>query len=93
MMNAGCCRQGTLSVFWKYIGDFWYHSSMCWSGTSSNSSLRGNYRVCHNGAANNGAAGSYPSSSFVGNRSGYDETKLWAHGNNSAPYQERIFIR
>jgi LruC domain-containing protein len=80
-------------VFWKYIGDFWYHSSMCWSGSSGSTQYRGNYGVCQNGAANNGAAGTYNSSSAFGNRSGYDETKLWGHPNTGATYQERLWLR
>lgn len=83
----------TTDVFWKYIGDYWYHSSMCWSGSSFSTQYRGNYGLCHNGAANNGSAGSYSSSSFVGDRVGYQETKLWAHPNEAAAYQERIFVR
>jgi hypothetical protein len=60
----------TTDVYWKYIGDYWYHSSMCWSGSSGSTAYRGNYGVCPNGAADQGLAGSYPSSGAFGNRSG-----------------------
>lgn len=76
--NSNC---DTSDVFWKYIGDFWYHSSQCFSGSSYRTDHRGNYGVCHNGAYDGGNASAYSSSSAFGNRSGYEETKLWAHGN------------
>lgn len=90
-INGANCD--SVSVYWKYIGDYWFHSAMCWSGSSSNSVYRGNYGLCHDGAGDLGGAATYPASSLYGNRSGYDETKLWAHPNNAAAYQERIFVR
>jgi LruC domain-containing protein len=81
-------RCDTSTVYFKYTGDSWYHSSVCtaanWAGSTQ---YRGNYGLCHD--AWTGASSSY----FTGNRVGYDETKLWAHPNNAAAYQERIFIR
>lgn len=76
------------SVYFKYSGDSWYHSSVCtrsnWAGSYA---YRGNYGLCHDGWT--GASSSY----FTGDRVGYSETKLWAHPNGAAPYQERIFYR
>jgi hypothetical protein len=74
-------------VYWVYTGDSWYHSSLCDGGFANDTSHSGNYGLCHNGLGN------YPSSSFVGDRSQYSETKLWAHPNIAGNYQERIFYR
>ena len=82
----------TTDVYWKYIGDFWYHSSQCFNGSSFNALYRGNYGICHDGASN-ANSNTYNSSSFVGDRSEYQETKLWAHPNGAAAYQERIWVR
>jgi hypothetical protein len=90
-INGASCD--VTSVFFRYIGDYWYHSSMCLSSSSFDATYRGNYGLCNNGVAYNGSAGSYPSSSGYGNRSEYQETKLWAHPNVAAAYQERIFVR
>ena len=76
------------NVWFKYSGDSWYHSSYCSPSNWANSlSYRGNYGLCHDGWT--GASSSY----FTGNRNGYNETKLWAHSNGGAAYQERIFYR
>jgi len=80
-------------VFWKYIGDYWFHSAQCFSGSSGSAGYRGNYGVCHNDAYNNGSASTYPVSSFTGDRSAYDESKLWGINTPSKDYQERIWFR
>ncbi len=90
-INGAACDMS--QVFFRYIGDYWYHSSQCLSSSSFDATYRGNYGLCHNGIAYNGSAGSYPSSSGYGNRNVYDETKLWAHPNVAAAFQERIFVR
>lgn len=81
-------RCDSSGVYFKYSGDSWYHSSVCtasnWAGSYS---YRGNYGLCHD--AWTGASSSY----FTGDRVGYQETKLWAHPNVAAAYQERIFYR
>jgi hypothetical protein len=87
-INGANCDSS--DVYWKYIGDFWYHSSMCYSSSSGNNAYRGNYGLCHNGVS---GSGDYPSSSGYGNRQQYDETKLWAYPGGGAPYQERILVR
>lgn len=75
-------------VYFKHAGDSWYHSSLCRaSNWANNYTYRGNYGLCHD--AWTGASSSY----FTGNRVGYNETKLWAHPNGAAAYQERIFYR
>lgn len=76
------------NVYWVYTGTSWYHSSDCANGFANDLSYRGNYGLCHDGVS-----AAYNSSSFVGNRSQYQETKLWSHPNEAAPYQERIFYR
>jgi hypothetical protein len=81
-------------VIWKYIGDYWFHSGSCSSSTSGNATYRGNYGICHNGATNGGSASGNWASAFAGNRSTYDETKLWGYPNYvGVNYQERIFFR
>ncbi|PKN54021.1 MAG: hypothetical protein CVU56_28765 [Deltaproteobacteria bacterium HGW-Deltaproteobacteria-14] len=80
-------------VFWKYIGDYWFHSAQCFSGSSSDATYRGNYGVCHDDAYNAGSAGTYPVSSFTGDRSAYDESKLWGIDTPSRNYQERVWFR
>jgi hypothetical protein len=77
------------SVFWRYIGDFWYASSMCSGEADSRPDYSGNYGLCHNGVL----ATIYSSSNLRGDRGGYDETKLWAHPNGAAAHQERIWYR
>lgn len=79
-------------VYWKYIGDFWFHSADCNSASSQSSQYRGNYGLCHNGASNNGINSTYSASSLFGNRTAYDETKLWA-GTSAVSYQERIWYK
>lgn len=79
-------------VYWKYIGDFWFHNADCNSSSSQSSQYRGNYGLCHNGASNNGINTTYSASSLFGNRTGYDETKLWA-GTGAVSYQERIWYK
>jgi hypothetical protein len=91
---SGVCSFSTstcdsTNVFWRYIGDFWYASAMCNNATDPGAEYSGNYGLCHNGV--NGTA--YSSSTFAGNRGGYDENKLWAHPNVAATYQERIWYR
>ncbi|MFN3198294.1 MAG: fibrinogen-like YCDxxxxGGGW domain-containing protein [Bradymonadia bacterium] len=82
------------NVYWKYIGDYWFHSSECHSGSSGSTSYRGNYGLCHNGASNNGAGANYYSNTFNGNREHYQETKLWGYNSHgSDDYQERLFVR
>jgi hypothetical protein len=90
-INGAACDM--TSVFFRYIGDYWYHSSQCYSSSSFDATYRGNYGLCHNGVQQSGSAGAYPSSSAYGNRNIYDETKLWAHPNVAASYQERIYVR
>ncbi len=83
---AGQCDSS--SVYFKYSGDSWYHSSVCRSGNwAGSTAYRGNYGLCHD--AWTGASSSY----FTGNRVGYNETKLWGHNNGAVAYQERIFYR
>ena len=74
------------NVFFVWVGDGWYNSSLCNGGQNRGTAFRGNYGYCHNGL------GRYASSSLFGNRSGYDETKLWGLG-NSKVFQERIWAR
>ncbi|TNF23548.1 MAG: hypothetical protein EP329_27320 [Deltaproteobacteria bacterium] len=83
----------TSNVFWKYIGDYWFHSAMCFSGSSGSATYRGNYGVCHDDAYNAGSAATYPVSSFTGDRSAYEESKLWGINTGSLNYQERIWFR
>ncbi|MBN2800760.1 MAG: hypothetical protein JXX28_16585, partial [Deltaproteobacteria bacterium] len=80
-------------VFWKYIGDYWFHSAQCFSGSSSDTSHRGNYGICHNDAYNGGNASAYPTDSFNGDRNEYSQAKLWNHVNTAAAYQERMYFR
>jgi len=83
-INGNNCD--TSGVLWKYSGDQWYGSSMCNSYASGDTTYRGNYGLCYNGA------GSYSSSSLYGDRNGYDETKLWLHPYANT-WQERILVR
>ena len=85
-INGGSCD--TSSVYWVYAGNSWYHSSYCYDGYANDPTYGGNYGYCHNGLS-----GSYPSSSLYGDRSEYNETKLWAHPSSSASYMERVFVR
>jgi hypothetical protein len=92
LLTRACNLQGTVcdstDVYWKYIGDFWYHSSLCGQVSSGSAQYRGNYGLCTSGVIN-----SYNSSDGFGNRSGYEETKLWAHPNGAASYQEQLWYR
>ncbi|MCA9581662.1 MAG: hypothetical protein KC416_07685 [Myxococcales bacterium] len=81
------------NVYWKYIGDYWYHSSKCLSGSSGSTSYRGNYGLCDDGASNMGDNPEYDSSRLFGNRAGYAETKLWGLPGTGQQYQERVFAR
>lgn len=57
--NTNC---DATDVFWKYVGEFWYHSSQCFSSSSGDPTYHGNYGVCQNGAYDGGNASAYPSS-------------------------------
>jgi len=91
-MSRVCTLDGTRcdssGVYFKYSGDSWYHSSYCTRANwAASYAYRGNYGLCHDGWT--GVSSSY----FAGNRVGYNETKLWAHPNGAAAYQERVFYR
>lgn len=78
----------TTNVYFIWVGDGWYNSSLCSGGQNTSTQYRGNYGYCHNGL------GSYKSNSLFGNRSAYHETKLWKYKNASGDsYQERIWVR
>ncbi len=75
-------------TYWKYIGNSWFHSARCKAGNSANNPwFKGNYGYCHNGWNNTNV------NSLFGNRSAYNETKLYKHGSASKAYAERVFIR
>ena len=89
---SGSCDSSL--VYWKYIGDYWFHNSSCASSSSGDSEYRGNYGLCHNGASTSGNREGDWTSSFAGNREQYEETKLWGYPSyTSHQYQERIFYR
>ena len=82
--DANC---DTANVYFLWAGNGWWGSARCSSGFSTGSYL-GNYGYCHNGVG-----ASYDSNGLFGNRSGYNETKLWNHNNGARAYQERIWAR
>jgi len=82
---SGLCD--TTTVRWRYIGDMWFASAYCNAATDPRYDYRGNYGLCHNGAT------AVLASSFTGDRSGYDETKLWGVPTSVGDYQERIWYR
>jgi len=82
--GANCDSSG---VTWKYMGDNWFPNAVCNAGDSGSSAYRGNYGLCPDGQNGDYASGRY------GDRSEYNETKLWGHGNGAAPYQERVLVR
>lgn len=89
---AGVCNLtrtscDTSGVVWKYVGSGWFGSTWC-NSAQSTGSYGGNYGYCHDGTGSQ-----YNSNSFVGDRSGYDETKLWDNQNGASAYQERIWVR
>jgi hypothetical protein len=79
-------------VFWKYVGRSWFHNASCFSGFGDGSSDKGNYGLCHNGAAANGNQSNAFANSLYGDRSEYAETKWWSN-NRSETWQERIYVR
>jgi len=82
--NTNC---DSSEVYLKYVGDGWFGSAACNSGYSTGSYL-GNYGYCQNGVST-----LYTSNGLFGNRTGYSETKLWAHNNGADNYMERVFVR
>jgi hypothetical protein len=82
--DANC---DTTNVYYLWAGNGWWGSAKCNSGFSTGQYL-GNHGYCHDGVSNN-----YDSNGLFGNRSGYNETKLWNHNNGAKAYQERIWAR
>ncbi|PID99033.1 hypothetical protein CSA80_02865 [Candidatus Saccharibacteria bacterium] len=83
--NANCDNS---DVYWKYIGNSWFHSSLCHAGNAAgNVAYHGNYGYCHNGWTGSGA------NALFGNRTGYNETKLYDHAGGSRHYAERFYIK
>ncbi|TNF32177.1 MAG: hypothetical protein EP329_11045 [Deltaproteobacteria bacterium] len=79
----------TTSVVWLYVGDSWFANSTCNGSIDARFDYRGNYALCPNGTAT-----AYASNGFTGDRSAYDETKLWGYTTAlSDSYQERIWYR
>lgn len=87
--NSDC---DSTNVYWKYIGDFWFHYDDCNSSSSLSTQYRGNYGLCHDGASNNGNNNTYSASSLFGNRTAYDEIKLWG-GTGATSNQEKIWYK
>ena len=83
-LDRGTCD--TTDVYWKYLGTGYYGSSFC-DGGQDNAHYGGNYGVCHNGVSS-----TYESGSFTGNRTAYDETKLWDL-TNGQEWNERLWMR
>lgn len=82
--NAACDSTG---VEFIWTGDGYFSGASCSAGYSApGGTYYGNYGYCHNGAV--GLA-----NSLYGNRTGYNETKLWGHPSGGGSYYERIFIR
>jgi hypothetical protein len=77
----------TTDVHFLWAGNGWWSSTNCNQGFSTNPHL-GNYGYCHNGIAT-----SYTSNSLFGDRTGYNEAKLWNHSNGAQNFQERIWVR
>ncbi len=76
------------NVVFMWIGNRWFNSAKCNGGISGASTHPGNYGYCHNGTAT-----SYNANSLFGDRSGYQETKLWSYSGGSQNYQERIWVK
>ncbi len=86
-INGSNCD--STDVYWKYIGNSWFHSARCQAGNAaSNPTYGGNYGYCHNGLA-----GGYSANTLYGNRGGYSEAKLYGHSDSSRLHSERVFIR
>jgi hypothetical protein len=74
-------------IYFLWVGNGWWSSTRC-NASFSTGAHQGNYGYCHNGIST-----SYNSNSLFGNRTGYDEAKLWNHSNGAQNYQERIWLR
>lgn len=77
----------TTDVFFKWVGDRFFAGALCQNGYYNGlPTLVGNYGYCHNGLSGN-------ANSLFGDRSEYNETKLWSHTSGASSYQEKIWIR
>lgn len=84
--TGGSCDNTSAEFLW--VGDGYFSSAQCNAGYTNAGTLDGNYGYCQNGSA------AYAANGLFGNRSGYDETKLWDYTPFAADeMQERIFVR
>ena len=84
--GANCDADQT---FWLYAGLGWFSSGVCTASHDTGGHV-GNYGYCIAGATSGQPVNNLPG----GNRSGYQEAKLWNYGSNTGrDYQERIFYR
>ncbi|MFA7202023.1 MAG: fibrinogen-like YCDxxxxGGGW domain-containing protein, partial [Candidatus Paceibacterota bacterium] len=81
--NQNC---DTTDGYFKYTGNGYFSSTYCFEGYASG--YGGNYGYCQNGVTS-----SYTANGLFGTRSGYEETKLWAHTNVAKDYAERVYVR
>lgn len=83
--DANCDSSDTK---WIYVGTSWFNSSTCSENNYNwSTNYKWNYWYCHNGF------GGYWANSLFWNRSQYNETKLWSHGNWARNYMERVYVR
>ncbi|MBI4363474.1 MAG: four helix bundle protein, partial [Candidatus Doudnabacteria bacterium] len=86
-INNGSCD--TSDVYWKYWGDGWFGDSRCnRNDSNTGQAYHGIYGYCHSGWAD------YSANSLFGDRSFYQETKLWGYNQyGSGDYMERVYAR
>jgi Concanavalin A-like lectin/glucanases superfamily/Domain of unknown function (DUF2341)/Fibrillar collagen C-terminal domain/Fibrinogen beta and gamma chains, C-terminal globular domain len=81
--NANCDSADT---YFRYSGDGWFASSYCNGGYNSGT-YKGNYGYCQNGISTE-----YLSNALFGDRSGYNEAKLWGYSLGNL-YMGQVYVR